>query len=170
MPIYEYRCAGCKRRVSIFFQSFTAADRRVAAGEVECPLCGSKDLSRMISRVNMVRGGSAFDSESFGDFDDDGGGDTGGMFDGMDGEDPRSIARWARQMKEQLGEDADLGPEFDRALARIESGEDPDKVMEDLDPEAMGEMGGGDEALDDLEGAMDDLGEFGSTNLGGELS
>ena len=148
MPIYEYRCAGCKRRVSIFFQSFTTAERRVAEGEVECPNCGSKELSRLVSRVNMVRGGSAFDSDSFGDFDD--GEDMGGMFDGMDSEDPRAIARWARQMKEQLGDDADLGPEFDRALARIESGEDPDKVMDDLDPEAMGDLGGGDEALDDL--------------------
>jgi putative FmdB family regulatory protein len=164
MPIYEYRCAGCKRRVSIFFQSFAAAEQRVAGGEVDCPNCGSKELSRMISRVNMVRGGSAFDSDSFGDFED--GDDGGGMFDGMDGEDPRSIARWARQMKEQLGEDADLGPEFDRALARIESGEDPDKVMDDLDPEAMDGLGGGDEALDDLDGAMDDLGDFGSTNVG----
>jgi putative FmdB family regulatory protein len=161
MPIYEYRCAGCKRRVSIFFQSFAAAERRVAEGEVECPNCGSKELSRLVSRVNMVRGGSAFDTDSFGDFDDgeDMGG-MGGMFDGMDSEDPRAIARWARQMKEQLGDDADLGPEFDRALARIESGEDPDKVMDDLDPEAMSGLGGGDEALDDLDGA-DDLGDFG---------
>jgi putative FmdB family regulatory protein len=167
MPIYEYRCAGCKRRVSIFFQSFASAEQRVAAGEVECPSCGGKELSRMVSRVNMVRGGSAFDSENFGDFED--GNDAAGMFDGMDGEDPRAIARWARQMKEQLGGDADLGPEFDRALARIESGEDPDKVMEDLDPEAMGEMGGGDQALNDLDGAMDDLGDFGSTSVGEEL-
>ena len=169
MPIYEYRCAGCKRRVSVFFQSFATAEQRVAAGEVECPSCGSKELSRLVSRVNTVRSGSAFDSESFGDFDDgdDAGGMFGGMFGGMDGDDPRAIARWARQMKDQLGDDADLGPEFDRALARIESGEDPDKVMEDLDPEAMGDLGsGGDEALNDLEGAMDDLGDFGSTNVG----
>jgi putative FmdB family regulatory protein len=161
MPIYEYRCAGCKRRVSVFFPSFSAAEQRVAAGEVECPSCGSKELSRMMSRVNMVRGGggSALDSDSMGDFDD--GEDMGGMFDGMDSEDPRAIARWARQMKEQLGDEADLGPEFDRALARIESGEDPDRVMEDLDPEAMGDLGGGDEALDDLDGGVDDLGEFG---------
>jgi putative FmdB family regulatory protein len=157
MPIYEYRCAGCKRRVSIFFQSFAAAERRAAEGDVVCPSCGSKDLTRLISRVNMVRGGSASDMDSFGDFED--GDDGGAMFDGMDSEDPRAIARWARQMKDQLGDDADLGPDFDRALARIEAGEDPDRVMDDLDPEAMGDLGGNDEALDDFGG--DDLGDFG---------
>lgn len=161
MPIYEYRCAGCKRRVSIFFQSFAAAERRAAEGTVECPNCGSKELSRLVSRVNMVRGGSALDSDSFGDYDDGEDMGMGGPFDGMDSEDPRAIARWARQMKDQLGDDADLGPEFDRALSRIEAGEDPDKVMEDLDPEAMGDLGGSDEALDDYEGGDDDLADFG---------
>jgi putative FmdB family regulatory protein len=164
MPIYEYRCAGCKRRVSVFFQSFAAAERRSAEGDVHCPNCGSKDLSRLMSRVNMVRSGSASDTDSFGDFEDGDDGDDGGaMLDGMDSEDPRAIARWARQMKDQLGDDADLGPEFDRALARIEAGEDPDRVMDDLDPEAMGDLGGNDEALDDFGG---DLGDFGGP--GGE--
>ena len=36
----------------------------------------------------------------------------------------------------------DMGPEFDQALSRIEAGEDPDKVMEDMDPEALGGLGG----------------------------
>ncbi len=47
----------------------------------------------------------------------------------------------------------DMGPEFDRALDRIEAGEDPDRVMEDLDPEVMGGMGAGDddEAMDDAD-------------------
>jgi putative FmdB family regulatory protein len=159
MPIYEYRCAGCKRRVSLFFQSFAAAERRAAEGDIQCPNCGSKDLSRLMSRVNMVRSGSASDADSFGDFEDGDGDDGGAMFDGMDSEDPRAIARWARQMKDQLGDDADLGPEFDRALARIEAGEDPDRVMDDLDPEAMGGLGGNDEALDDF--GDDDVGDFG---------
>jgi hypothetical protein len=41
-----------------------------------------------------------------------------------------------------------LGPEFDQALARIEAGEDPDKVMDDMDPEALGGTGG-DEGMDE---------------------
>ncbi len=150
MPIYEYRCPDCKRRVSIFFTSFSAADRRTEAGDVECPRCGGKRLSRLISKVNMVRGGSAngADDTAFDDMGDDAMGDMDGMggmdkmFEGLDDEDPRSVARWARQMKESMGDEMDLGPEFDQALARIESGEDPDRVMDDMDPEALGGPGG----------------------------
>lgn len=75
-----------------------------------------------------------------------GGGDS--DFDGMPGmpdideNDPRAVARWARQMKNEMGED--LGPEFDDMVDRIEAGEDPDEVMG-----SEGE-GGGDFGDDDL--------------------
>jgi hypothetical protein len=55
-------------------------------------------------------------------------------------------------MKDSMGDEMDMGPEFDQALARIEAGEDPDKVMEDIDPEALG--GGGD--MDDGDGGLED--------------
>ncbi|MGA7730487.1 MAG: zinc ribbon domain-containing protein [Chloroflexia bacterium] len=151
MPIYEYRCADCKRRVSVFFMSFSVADRRTEAGEVECPRCGGKRLSRLVSKVNMVRGGGPVGdgmAEDMGDggmggMDDMGGmGGMEGMFEGLDDEDPRSVARWARRMKDSMGDEMDMGPEFDQALARIEAGEDPDKVMDDMDPEALGGPGG----------------------------
>jgi putative FmdB family regulatory protein len=152
MPIYEYRCAACGRKVSLFFGSFSIAERRADAGEIECPRCGSRKLERLMSRVNMVRGGSSSDAtDDMGGMDDMD--DMGDMFNGLDDEDPRSVARWARRMKDSLGED--MGPEFDQALARIEAGEDPDKVMEDIDPEAMGGMGAGDG--DDLSDLDDDF-------------
>jgi hypothetical protein len=75
------------------------------------------------------------------------------MFEGLDENDPRSVARWARRMKDTMGSEMDLGPDFDRALDRIESGEDPDKVMGDLDPEALGGPGmdgDDDSGLDDF--------------------
>jgi putative FmdB family regulatory protein len=155
MPIYEYRCEDCRRKVSLFFGSFSVAERRIGEGEVECPRCGSKKLERLMSRVNMVRGEDALSEDSMPDMDGDGGE---GMFDGLEDDDPRTVARWARRMKDSLGGEMDMGPDFDQALARIEAGEDPDKVMEDIDPEALGGMGAtddGDEALDDLD---DDFG------------
>jgi hypothetical protein len=59
------------------------------------------------------------------------------MLDGVDEDDPRSVARWARDMQRQTGED--LGPEFDSALTRIESGEDPDRVMDEMEPALGGD-------------------------------
>jgi|SRR6186997_270117 len=153
MPIYEYDCRGCKRRVSLFFPSFSAVEARTAAGENRCPRCGSADLTRKMSRVRAIR------AASVGVTDDDHLGDElGGMgagLDDIDEDDPRAVARWARQMKETMGDEMDMGPEFDRALARIESGEDPEKVMDDLDPDAMGGAGADDEALDDAD--FDDI-------------
>jgi hypothetical protein len=40
-------------------------------------------------------------------------------------------------MQRQTGED--LGPEFDSALTRIESGEDPDRVMDEMEPALGGD-------------------------------
>src|SRR5438045_507750 len=139
MPIYEYRCGDCKRRVSLFFPSFSAAESRAASGENCCPRCGSANLTRMISRVYSVR--------SNGSNNDDFGGEDNDLLDGLDEDDPRSVARWARRMKDNMGEELDMGPEFDQALARIEAGEDPDKVMEDIDVDALGGADMGDEAL-----------------------
>ncbi len=159
MPIYEYSCAGCKRKVSLFFPSFKAVEERTAAGENCCPRCGSADLARMMSRVRTLRhagagvrsGGGEDGEDDFGGMPDDMAGMAAGM-EGLDENDPKAIARWARQMKETMGDEMDMGPEFDRALERIEAGEDPDRVMEDLDPEALGGSGADDdEALDDAD-------------------
>jgi len=111
-----------------------------------------------MSRVNMVRSEDALSEDAMPDMDD-----NGSMFDGLEDDDPRSVARWARRMKDSLGGEMDMGPEFDQALARIEAGEDPDKVMEDIDPEALGGMG----TTDDGDEALDDLGDdFGPESIG----
>ena len=43
----------------------------------------------------------------------------------LDENDPKSVARWARKMGEQMGED--LGPEYDEMVDRLEAGEMPDE-------------------------------------------
>jgi putative FmdB family regulatory protein len=152
MPIYEYKCAECSRRVSLFFPSFNIAEERIAAGETKCPRCGSPKLTRLMSRVYSHRA----DDDSLDDLPD--GGDM--LPEGLDDEDPRAIARWARRMKDSMGDDMDMGPEFDQALARIEAGEDPDKVMEDIDVDALGGGGG----MDDADDGGDD--DFGPSSIG----
>lgn len=162
MPIYEYRCGSCKRKVSIFFPSISAAETRAAAGEVRCPNCSSADLTRLMSRFYAIRSDNASDDDlsDMGDF----GGDN-GLMPGLDEDDPRAVARWARQMKESMGSEMDMGPGFDQALARIEAGEDPDKVMDDIDPEELGGGMAGEDGYDDMGG--DDLGPEG--DFSGEL-
>jgi len=113
VPIYEYRCNGCGRRVSLFQRSIQSEAAAV------CPQCSSRDLVRLISRVAVVRseGGRLDDLAS-----------DAGMAD-LDERDPRSLARWARRMGREMGEE--LGPDFDEVVERLESGEMPDDVDEE---------------------------------------
>jgi len=111
--------------------------------------------SDLVSRVYAHRGSDP----QLNDLSDD----TSSLMDGLDESDPRSIARWARRMKDSMGGEMDMGPEFDQALTRIESGEDPDKVMEDIDVDALG-GGMGDDEGGDGDGEMDD--DFGPSSIG----
>jgi hypothetical protein len=85
-------------------------------------------MSRLISKFAVHRGAGSFDL------------DDPASLESIDENDPRAVARWARQMKEEMGED--LGPEFDDMVGRIEAGEDPEEVM-------SGAAGDDDGAFDD---------------------
>jgi putative FmdB family regulatory protein len=111
MPIYEYRCQACGKRTSAFVRSMNAPVKAV------CEHCGSKKLSRLFSRVAVRRTGADGDFES--------------MFAGVDENDPRSMARAARRMRDEMGED--MGPDFDRAIDQMESGIMPDEDGGDWD-------------------------------------
>jgi putative FmdB family regulatory protein len=112
MPIYEYRCRACRRRSSLFSQSFSAAER----AEPRCEHCGSADVSRLVSRVAVLKS----EESRMDDLADD------AALADVDESDPRSIARWARRMGEQLGED--VGDDFREMVDQLESGEMPDDM------------------------------------------
>jgi putative FmdB family regulatory protein len=132
MPIYEYRCQDCHRRVSLFYRSFSDIDEEPA-----CPRCGGTQLTRLISRVAVVRS----EESRLDDMADP------SMLDGLDEEDPKSLARWMRKMSAEMGEE--MPQEFDEVVDRLESGQSPEEIeesMPDLGSD-MGGMGG----LDDLD-------------------
>jgi putative FmdB family regulatory protein len=108
MPIYDYRCQGCGRRISLLFQTYAAAENAA------CPRCGSSDLARLVTRFAVVRS----EESRLDDLADPGG------FGDVDEEDPRSVARWARRMGKELGED--LGPDYQEMIDRMEAGEMPE--------------------------------------------
>jgi putative FmdB family regulatory protein len=121
MPIYEYSCHDCGRRVSLLWRTFADTESRQAV----CPRCGGTHLTRLISRVAVVRSeDSRMDDLT----------DPGGMPD-IDENDPKSLARFMRKMANETGED--LGPEFDEVVGRLEAGEDPESIES-----SMPELGG----------------------------
>ncbi len=109
MPIYEFRCGRCRRRTSVFTRSIGSEVKAV------CSHCDSNDMSRLISRVVVVRSGddafAGLDESSLADVDEN---------------DPRSMARWVRSMSRQMGEPLDAEAEAD--LDRMEAGEMPDDL------------------------------------------
>ena len=101
MPIYEYLCQDCRRRVSIFWRNFSDLEQEV---ELQCPRCEGTNLKRLISRVAVGRSKDAgLDALS-----------DPASLSGLDENDPKSIARWMRRMSKETGED--LGSEFDEVV------------------------------------------------------
>lgn len=137
MPIYEYRCQDCHRRVTLFFRTMTEAQEAIPT----CPHCGSTHLVRRISRVAMVRSEESR-LESMMDTD---------FLSGLDENDPRSLARFMRKMSDELGED--LGDEFEEVVDRLEAGESPEEIEKSM-PELAGEAGM--EGLDSGGGSEDE--------------
>ena len=129
MPIYEYRCHDCRRRINLFYRSFSAIE-----DEPTCPRCGGKRLTRLISRVAVVRS----EESRLDDMADP------GMLDGLDEDDPKSLARWMRKMSAEMGEE--MPQEFDEVVDRLESGQSPEEIEEAM-PDLEGDLGG----MDDLD-------------------
>ena len=98
MPIYEYECADCRRRVSLLIRSISAA------ATPACPRCGGTALTRLMSRFATVKSEDArleamADAGSFGDVDEN---------------DPASVARFMKKMGKEFGDE--LGDDFESAV------------------------------------------------------
>src|SRR5205085_1514680 len=120
MPIYEYRCGACKRKVTVLTL------RASETVDPVCDGCGSRDLTRLMSRFAMVRS----EDSRLDDLADP------SSLSGLDENDPKSMGRWMRKMGKELGEDA--GDDFDEMVDEIEAGGDAE------DDDAGGESDGGD--------------------------
>jgi len=125
VPIYEYHCHDCRRRVSLFFRSYSDIK-----DEPSCPRCGGTRLSRVISRVAVVRS----EDSRLDDLSDP------SMLGDLDEDDPKSIARWMRKMSAETGEE--MPPEFGEVIDRLESGQSPEEI-EDAMPDLADDLGGG---------------------------
>ena len=98
MPIYEYECQGCRRRVSVLVRSLAEPDLSSMSR------CGSADMSRLMSRFATVKSEDArleslADPSQYGDLDEN---------------DPKSVARFMKRMGQEMGED--LGDDLDAAM------------------------------------------------------
>ncbi len=135
MPIYEYGCYDCRKRVSVFWRTISDAE----TGIPKCPRCGGTNLKRLISKVSMVRSEESR-LENLADS---------AMLGGLDENDPKSMAKFMKKMTGELGDEMgeDLGPEFDEVIDRLEKGQNPEDIEKEMPDLGSALSGGG--AADD---------------------
>lgn len=129
MPIYEFYCRKCNTIYNFF-------SRSVNTEKVPfCPKCRKVRLQRQMSVFAKLSGKK----------EEAGGDELAGLdeskmekamemiareADGLDENDPRQAARLMRKLTDATG--LSLGEKMEEALARMEKGEDPEKIEEEM--------------------------------------
>ena len=98
MPIFEFRCLGCRRKTTALLLS------RDRVAEVRCGSCGGADLEKLYSRFATPRSEESR-MEALADPS---------SLAGVDENDPASMGRWMKRMGRELGED--FGGDVDQAV------------------------------------------------------
>ncbi len=123
MPIYEYFCFDCRKRVSVLFRTMAEAEE----GAEVCPECAGARLRRLMSRLRVLRS----EEDSIESMAEDS-----ALLAGLEQEDPRALAHFMRKMSDGTGEPLD--EEMDEVVGRLESGESPESIESSM-PDGSGE-------------------------------
>lgn len=114
MPIYEFYCPKCRRKVSVLSKSVSAS----SAGC--CPTCGSQDLKRLVTTFSYHRSTKTVWESS---------GEPGTK--GKDYyKDPRNIGRWTEKKFREMG--VDMPDQVKEKIEAARDGELPGEVKETL--------------------------------------
>ncbi|MBN2369442.1 MAG: zinc ribbon domain-containing protein [Vicinamibacteria bacterium] len=130
MPIYEFYCDNCHRIFS--FLSRTIDTNRIP----DCPRCGRAGLARRVSPFAISKGRKESEAgdEAMPNIDETKlmriMEELGPEAEKMSDEDPRQAARVMRRLFDAAGLPVVSGME--EALRRMEAGEDPEKVEQEL--------------------------------------
>lgn len=151
MPIYEFACPKC-RRIFNFLSKRSNPDRAPV-----CPKCGNRKMTKQVSAFAMPRGlkepSAATESPDDGppmpDMDDPrmarAMAEMERDMEHLDENNPRHMAHLMKKMKDLMPQGA-VPKELDIAIKRLEAGEDPEKIEEDMGDvlsDFMGDEGGG---------------------------
>ena len=116
MPIYEYYCNKCRKRMS--WLVLTPATFRP-----QCKFCGGDDIERLFSRFASPKSEESR-LESLADP---------ANMSGLDETDPASIARWVKKMGSEMGEDfagEDIDQIAEEAAREASGGGDSEDIGE----------------------------------------
>ena len=139
MPIYEFYCRQCHT-----IYSFLSS--RVDTTTVpSCPKCGAHPLERQVSRVSVLRGLSEPQPDAGGEMLGPEEERLGrameslmGDAESLDENNPREMANFLRRLYNEAG--MPVGSAMEEAMTRMEAGEDPDRIDEELGDRLEQEM------------------------------
>jgi len=113
VPVYEYRCNNCRRKVSIYVKSFSEMPQPICA-------CGSRELTRLFSTFARIKTDKDVYEDILSDSD---------LVKRMMADDPRALVEWSRRMEGGEGEE---NPEYQEMMERLEKGENWQKVVTEM--------------------------------------
>ncbi|HZO85503.1 MAG TPA: zinc ribbon domain-containing protein [Verrucomicrobiae bacterium] len=152
MPIYEFACPQC-RVIYNFLSKRVNPDHSPV-----CPKCGNKKLTKQMSRfAPLSKSAKASEDASAGDADSPEFDDPRMLramselerdMEHLDENNPRHMAHMIKKMKD-LMPPGTVPAELDQAIKRLESGEDPEKIEEDMGPILEQALGGAGEDEDE---------------------
>jgi len=148
MPIYEFACPKCRR-------IFNFLSKRMNPDHLPvCPKCGNKKMAKQMSRFAMTKGlkepAAKGDADAGGegpmpDFDDPrmmrAMSELERDMEHMDENNPKHMAQMMRKMKDIMPPGT-VPKELDVAIKRLEAGEDPEKIEQDMG-DLLGDFMGG---------------------------
>ncbi len=143
MPIFEYLCPACNR----IYSFLSLAPAPAPARQPVCPKCGATNLTRVPSAFAVAGKAKEKPDKAKGGQPDEAAlsrmeSEVMRMADGLDekdAENPRVMAQMMRRIAEASGEP--MTPTMTEMFRRLEAGEDPDALEEELGPQLEAEAG-----------------------------
>jgi putative FmdB family regulatory protein len=135
MPIYEFYCQPCNTVFNFY------SKRIDTTTTPNCPRCGGSGLQRQVSMFATI-GKASEEDEQFAGLDENKMEQALESLmresEGINEDDPRQMAGLMRKFSEKTG--INLGENMEEAIARMERGEDPEQIEQE-----MGELFEGDD-------------------------
>lgn len=127
MPLYEFLCGSCRKKFTVLCKIVERDDKH------DCQHCGAREAKRLVSRFKTIRSEEQL-MENLADPS---------ALAGLDENDPRTFATWAKKMAREMGENMDDEIE---AMAQEEFG---NADQEGPEMPGMPDMSGGETDSDD---------------------
>jgi putative FmdB family regulatory protein len=128
MPIYEFYCPDCHRIYNFLSRTVNTSK------QPSCPKCGRPKLQRKVSSFAISRNLQEPAEDGLPDIDESKMervmAELGEDAENLDEENPRQMARLMRKLYDASG--MKLGPGVEEAIRRMEAGEDPEKIDEEM--------------------------------------